>query len=115
MTRFIAQTAACVLFLGVVFVVLALALAYTAREAFAAPPQCATRALVLDTLATKYGETRRAMGIAADQTVMEVFASEATGSWTLTVTLPTGMTCLVAAGQNYEAVTEELPAQGIPG
>jgi hypothetical protein len=83
------------------------------HAAFAAP-QCALRPQVLETLAQKYGESRRAMGIAADQTVMELFASAESGSWTLTVTLPTGMTCLVAAGQNYEAVAEELPARGNP-
>ena len=79
-----------------------------------AAPQCAARPQVLETLAQKYGETRRSMGIAADQTVMELFASAETGSWTLTLTLPTGMTCLVAAGQNYEAIAEELPAKGDP-
>ncbi len=89
-------------------------LVVAAGQAWAAP-QCAERSLVLETLATKYGETRRSMGIAADQTVMELFASEATGSWTLTVTLPTGMMCLVAVGQNFEATSETLPPSGIPG
>ncbi len=79
-----------------------------------AAPQCALRADVLETLAQTYGETRRAVGIASDQTVMEVFASTETGSWSLTVTLPNGMTCLVAAGQHYEALAEELPAKGSP-
>ena len=79
-----------------------------------AAPQCALRPQVLETLAQKYGETRRSMGIAADQTVMELFASAETGSWTLTVTLPTGMTCLMAAGQNFESLAEELPARGDP-
>lgn len=79
-----------------------------------AAPQCALRAQVLETLAQTYGETRRAVGIASDQTLMEVFASSETGSWSLTVTLPNGMTCLVAAGQNYETVAEELPAKGSP-
>jgi dipeptide/tripeptide permease len=85
-----------------------------AAEAARAAPQCALRMQVLDTLAQKYGETRRSLGVAADQTVMELFASAETGSWTLTVTLPSGMTCLVAAGQNYESVAEELPARGNP-
>lgn len=84
-----------------------------AQNALAAP-QCAERPQVLETLAQKYGETRRSMGISADQTVMELFASTESGSWTLTVTLPTGMTCLVAAGQNFETVAEELPAKGDP-
>ena len=89
------------------------ALILVAQNALAAP-QCAARPQVLETLAQKFGESRRSMGIAADQTVMELFASAETGSWTLTLTLPTGMTCLVAAGQNYEVIAEELPAKGDP-
>ena len=79
-----------------------------------AAPQCGLRLQVLDTLAQKYGETRRSMGMAADNTVMELFASAETGTWTLTVTLPTGMTCLVAAGGNFDSIAEELPARGDP-
>lgn len=93
---------------------LGFAAALLAAQNAHAAPQCAARPMVLETLTQKYGETRRSMGMAADQTVMELFASAETGSWTLTVTLPTGMTCLVAAGQNYEAVAEQLPAKGNP-
>jgi hypothetical protein len=45
--------------------------------------------------------------------VLEVFASD-TGSWTITVTLPSGMTCLVATGQGWEDLAEQLPAKGDP-
>ncbi|MDO9604970.1 MULTISPECIES: hypothetical protein [Pseudomonadota] len=75
-------------------------------------PQCGTRDLVLGQLTEKYGETRRSMGLAANNGVVEVFASPASGSWTITVTLPDGVMCLVASGHSYEAVTEELPARG---
>ena len=64
-------------------------------------------------LATKYGETRRSIGLAANNTVMELFASP-TGSWTITVTLPEGMTCLMASGQGFETIAEERPAMGNP-
>ncbi len=76
-------------------------------------PNCATRAQVVDVLAAKYGETRRSIGLAANNTVMELFASP-TGSWTITVTLPEGMTCLMASGQGFEAIAEEFPAKGDP-
>lgn len=74
--------------------------------------QCAKRDMVVSQLTEKYGETRRGMGVAANNTVVEVFASDASGSWTITVTRPDGVMCLVASGQGYEAVTEELPAKG---
>lgn len=79
-----------------------------------AAPRCAAHDLVTRNLADQFGETRRAMGLAQDNTVMELFAAEATGTWTLTVTLPNGLTCLVAAGSAFEARTEPLPAKGDP-
>jgi hypothetical protein len=76
--------------------------------------QCGPRDAVVSHLATKYSETRRSIGLAANNTVMEVYASAETGSWTITVTTAQGMTCLVASGQGYEPVEEGLPAKGSP-
>ncbi|MGQ0564701.1 MAG: hypothetical protein ACT4OK_06480 [Gemmobacter sp.] len=78
-----------------------------------AQAQCGPRAAVVKTLAEKYAETRRSIGISANNMVMEVYAADA-GTWTITVTTPQGMTCLVASGQGFEAVVEELPAKGEP-
>ena len=77
-------------------------------------PQCGARAAVVKTLGEKYAETRRSIGISANNLVMEVYAAEDSGTWTITVTTPQGLTCLVASGQGYEAVVEELPAKGDP-
>ncbi|MCC6304986.1 MAG: hypothetical protein IT545_07295 [Rhodobacteraceae bacterium] len=85
-----------------------------ALPAAAQPAQCGARDRVLAHLADSYGETRRAIGRAANDVVVEVFASAATGSWTITATLPNGMMCLVAAGEGFEAVTEAAPARGTP-
>lgn len=77
-------------------------------------PQCAPRADVVAHLGQKYSETRRSMGLAANSTVMEVYASEETGTWTITVTTPQGITCLIASGQSFEPVVEQQPAKGSP-
>lgn len=83
------------------------------QHAFASPgPQCGNRDAVVAELAGRYGETRRGIGIAANDTVMEIFAAETTGTWTITVTLPQGVTCLVASGTNFEPLAESLPAKG---
>ena len=74
---------------------------------------CAMRSHVIERLAAAYGETRQSIGLGANNQVVEVFASAQTGTWTITVTTPNGLTCLVASGQAYEAVTEE-PAAGDP-
>lgn len=75
--------------------------------------QCAPHDTVATNLATSFGEARRSMGLAQDNTVMELYAAES-GTWTLTVTLPNGMTCLVAAGTSFEATADTLPAKGNP-
>jgi len=73
---------------------------------------CAPRETVVERLASKYGESRKSMGLGANNAVVEVFASEKTGTWTITVTSAKGLTCLVASGQAFEELTEVLPAEG---
>lgn len=74
--------------------------------------QCGPRDQVVERLNQKYGETRRSIGLAGAGAVMEVYASDDTGSWTITVTLPDGRMCLVAAGHGFEPVDDPLPAAG---
>lgn len=71
---------------------------------------CAPRPMVLERLADSYGETRQSIGLGSNNSVIEVFASPSTGSWTITVTMPDGLTCLVAAGSAFERLDEILPA-----
>lgn len=85
-----------------------------AAQAAHSAPQCDSREAVTALLADRYGETRRALGIAGQAAVMELFAADATGTWSITLTLPDGRMCLMASGANYEAVTEDLPPKGAP-
>jgi len=71
---------------------------------------CAMRHPVIERLAATYGETRQSIGLGANNQVVEVFASRETGTWTITVTNPNGLTCLVASGQAYEALEEKVAA-----
>lgn len=87
-------------------------LVLAAQQLQAQPRNCAPRATVLERLAEKYGETRHGIGLVQQGSVMELFASGETGTWTITVTMPNGLTCLVASGQSFEAVAEALPAKG---
>lgn len=73
---------------------------------------CGPREAVVTRLAEGYGETRQSMGLGSNNAVIEVFASDETGSWTITVTQANGLTCLVASGQGFEELAEALPAKG---
>jgi hypothetical protein len=79
----------------------------------AATSTCAVRSTIVGQLADRYSETRRGIGMTGNNAVVEVFASDA-GTWTVTVTLPSGMTCLVASGSNWEDLAEKLPVSGDP-
>jgi len=60
-------------------------------------------------LASAYGETRQSIGLAQNNTMVEVFASTNTGTWTIAITNAAGLTCLVASGQAFERLAETLP------
>ena len=69
----------------------------------AAQAACGERADILKNLERVHSETRQAMGLSIDGTVLEVLVSSA-GNWTILVTHPNRLTCLVAAGEYWESV-----------
>lgn len=73
---------------------------------------CGPRQAVVDRLSNQYGETRRSMGLGTNNGVVEVYASDQTGTWTITITLPDGRTCLMAAGESYEDSVDPLRKTG---
>lgn len=88
---------------------LALLLTFVPVIASAQGRNCAPREVIVGQLTDRYGETRQSIGIAANNMVMELFASSQTGTWTIAVTNVAGISCLVASGQAFEALTEALP------
>ena len=92
--------------LGKTLAALALTLCGTSL-AQAGTPRCAPHADMLSVLAKQYGEAPQASGIVNGNTVLEVLSSK-TGSFTILVTQPDGMACILAAGQNFEEVPDHL-------
>ena len=74
----------------------------TASVPATAQTVCGKRADIINQLERKYGETRRSLGVQQGRGVVEIFASAKTGSWTILVTDPRGMSCLMAAGEAFE-------------
>ncbi len=85
------------------FRALALFTALIALSGSPSPAQmaCAERAGVVAKLDAKYGETQRGRGLAFPGAVFEVWASEATGTWTILKTTPNGWACVVAVGEDW--------------
>ena len=84
--------------------------------AFSQGSSCAERTLIVERLSEKYGETRQSAGLNQNNGMVEVFASDTTGTWTILVTMPNGMSCLMAAGKAWQGETAaaeaELPDEG---
>jgi len=92
---------------------LAAALAALAPAASAQGSNCGPRDAVVSHLADRFGESRQSIGLAANNAVVEVFANLDTGTWTVTVTIAGGATCLLASGEAFQVLGESQPA-GLP-
>lgn len=65
---------------------------------------CAPRDQVVDRLQAKYTERLKGGGLQNADTLLEIWASDATGSFTILVTHANGMSCVVSSGQNWNSV-----------
>lgn len=68
----------------------------------AEPRPCAAREQVVARLAERFGETLQSIGMRGADAMIEVYASEATGTWTILLTRPDGAACLIASGDAWE-------------
>ena len=64
---------------------------------------CGERSKFLAHLGKNYKEVPAAMGVTASGRVLEVLTSS-DGTWTIIMTHPNGVTCLVSAGQAWENI-----------
>lgn len=70
---------------------------------------CGSRDEILSHLSKDYAEAPVAMGIATNGTIVEVLSSKAGGSFTIVYTTPAGLTCLMAAGSDWQFI--ETPSR----
>lgn len=94
---------------GLLFGVLA-----TAPPAFASA--CGLRENVVDRLQSQYSEALTAGGLQAGrnvQTVVEVWASEETGTFTVMLTNARGVSCIVATGTDFFTQAIEAEPEGL--
>ncbi|SFO98355.1 hypothetical protein [Tranquillimonas alkanivorans] len=84
---------------------------------FAASAQsfCAERATVVERLNETYGESFAGGGLRNSSSVIEVWSAGADGTWTILMTRPDGISCIVAAGTNWRDELLVEPAKGVPG
>ncbi len=83
-------------------------LAFAASTAMA-QPKCDSRDTVIKHLANKYKENPVAIGVTNSGGLVEVLTTASGTTWTIIVTTPQGMSCLVAAGEGWR-FKEQLAA-----
>lgn len=64
---------------------------------------CGERSKFLKQLSRVHSEGPVAMGLVSNGSILEVLASTS-GSWTILVTRPDGVSCVVAVGQDWETI-----------
>ena len=69
--------------------------------AVSAMPHCAARDSVVASLQDRYAERHIASGLQSDTGLLEIWASDVDGSWTVLMTRPDGQTCVVASGTHW--------------
>jgi len=55
-------------------------------------------------LSSKYDEAPVAFGVQSNGNLLQVYASQDKGTWTVVSTTPSGVSCIVAAGKSWENI-----------
>lgn len=69
-------------------------------------PGCTTRALLLEGLLKKYGEAPVSMGLANNGGMIEILTTEDGDTWTIIITMPSGLSCFLASGEGWRTAVE---------
>lgn len=77
--------------------------------AASAQPQCDERAAVISVLQEKYKESPIAIGVTHSGGLVEVLTTPDGATWSIIVTTPQGIACLVAAGESWRTMTTPIP------
>ena len=63
---------------------------------------CGEREAIVKQLSETHHEIRKGSGLAGQAALFEIWASNATGSWTILKTTPNGFACVMAVGQGWQ-------------
>jgi hypothetical protein len=93
---------------------LAITLGWSGTSALAQASNCAERSILVERLASTFGETRIGVGYQGQSgALIELFAVE-NGTWTIVLSLPSGVSCVVAVGEVWQTVPADPGPKGDP-
>jgi hypothetical protein len=71
------------------------------RPAVAAEQDCFLRAELVEYLGQRAHEAQSAMGLANNGSLLEVFTTDDQSTWTIFLTMPNGVSCVIGAGETW--------------
>ncbi len=69
---------------------------------------CAPFAQLSETLKQRYDESPTAFGLVENTSIMQLYASPESGTWSIVMTNRQGFSCIVAAGHSWEQIDPAL-------
>ena len=69
---------------------------------------CDNHAEIAGRLGEQYKEVPTGFGIQLNGNLLQLYVSQETGTWTLLSTSPSGVSCIVGAGENWEILPEPI-------
>lgn len=73
---------------------------------------CAARSDIVKSLQQEYEETPNAMGMSDSGAVIEVLSARDGKTWTILMTTPDGTSCVIATGEMWERMPEQVAKAG---
>ena len=96
-------------------IALAAGLAIQSLPAGAAPAFCAERTQIAERLTTAYAEHLTSGGLQSSKGLIEVWTAADGATWTILMTRPDGISCVMATGTNWATHKPELRPAGVTG
>lgn len=84
------------------------ALIFISPALAASSPQCDERGKIIEYMEKKYKETTIAAGVTSGGGLVEVLSTADGGTWTIIITSPQGMSCLMSAGEGWRVQKSKL-------
>ena len=75
---------------------------------------CLDREMLIQKLETRYNESLNGAGLQGPKSILEIWSSEDSGSFTILITKPDGKSCIVASGLNWHSFDSPAKA-GVTG
>jgi len=69
---------------------------------------CASRDTLVGSLSSDFAEKPAALGMGDDGNLVELLTTKDGATWTILITTPDGISCVVATGQAWEAAQQQV-------